>query len=195
MEAPSLANLFFTFFRIGAVTFGGGFAMIPLIEREVCGRRRWVEKEELFDLLAVSQSVPGAVAINTATFLGMSLRGVAGAFAALTGMVLPSFIVILAIAAALYRYIELPVVANAFGGIRASVVALIAYAVLPVAKAGIKDAPTFIAAILGFIAVVVLNVHAAIAIAIGAIFGACRYLLAVRRIAGKIADDERESDE
>lgn len=195
MELPSLSVLFFTFLKIGAVTFGGGFAMIPLIEREVCSRRRWVEKSELADLLAVSQSVPGAIAINTVTFLGMRLRGFPGALAAIAGMVLPSFIVILAIAAALYRYITLPVIANAFGGIRAAVVALIAYAVLPIAKAGIKDMPTVAAAVLGFLAVVFLNLHAAIAIALGGVFGAVRYLLAVRRIsAKKSAGDRKEAD-
>jgi chromate transporter len=195
-QLPGLPVLFFTFLKIGAVTFGGGFAMIPLIEREVCSRRRWVEKAELADLLAVSQSVPGAIAINTVTFLGMRLRGLPGALAAIAGMVLPSFVVILAIAAALYRYINLPVIANAFGGIRAAVVALIAYAVLPIAKAGIKDGPTVVAAILGFLAVVFFNLHAAIAIALGGVFGAFRYLLTLRRLAGRrSAEDGKAAGE
>jgi chromate transporter len=180
---PSLASLFFTFLKIGAVTFGGGYAMIPLIEREVCARRRWMEREGLIDVLAVSQSVPGAVAINSASFLGMSLRGIPGACVSMAGMIIPAFCVILSIAAFLYRFIELPIVAAAFGGIRAAVVALIAFAVLPIARAGIKDLPTAAVAVLATLSVVVFNVHAVIAILCGGLYGTARYLLTVKKAA------------
>ena len=166
--------------------------MIPLIEREVCERHHWAEKEEVIDLLAVSQSIPGAIAINTVTFLGMTLRGFPGALVSLAGMVIPSFLIILTVASVLYRYIDLPIVANAFGGIRAAVVALIAYAVYPIAKAGIKDIPTALAALFALLSVVVFNMHAAIAILFGAAFGFLRYLISLKRITKDRHDSKSE---
>jgi chromate transporter len=130
----SLFKLFTTFFRIGLFTFGGGYAMIPLIESDVVGRNRWVKKEEFVDLLAVAQSAPGVFAVNMAVFVGYKLRGVPGALAAAFGCVLPSVMIILLIALFFRQFRHIWVVNNVFKGIRPVVVALIAVPVFNVAK-------------------------------------------------------------
>ena len=117
---------FKTFFKIGIFTLGGGYAMIPLIEEEVVNRHRWVEKEELLDLIAIAQSCPGVFAINIATFIGYKLNKVRGAIASTLGTALPSFLIILAIAIFFSAFKDNPVVAAMFRGIRPAVVALIA---------------------------------------------------------------------
>ena len=117
---------FRTFFRIGIFTLGGGYAMIPLIEEEVVGRHRWVEKEEMLDLIAIAQSCPGVFAINIAIFIGYKLRKTRGAVATALGTALPSFLIILAIAIFFKQFEDNRVVAAIFRGIRPAVVALIA---------------------------------------------------------------------
>lgn len=130
----SLLKLFTTFFKIGLFTFGGGYAMIPLIEREVVQRYRWLEGTEFVDLLAIAQSAPGVFAVNMSVFIGNKLRGTRGALAAALGCVLPSVIIILAIALFFSRFRHVEVVNNVFMGIRPVVVALIAVPVFNVAK-------------------------------------------------------------
>ncbi len=115
-----------TFFHIGIFTLGGGYAMIPLIEEEVVGRHKWIEKEEMLDLIAIAQSCPGVFAINIAIFIGYKLRKVRGAIATAFGTALPSFLIILAIAIFFKQFEHNPIVAAAFRGIRPAVVALIA---------------------------------------------------------------------
>ena len=110
MRQNSFLVLFITFFKIGATTFGGGYAMLPIIKREVVERHGWISEEEFVDVLAVAQSSPGAVAVNSAVFIGCKLYGYLGAFVALLGSVLPSFLIILLIAAFFTRYTEYPVV-------------------------------------------------------------------------------------
>lgn len=130
----SLLKLFATFFRIGLFTFGGGYAMIPLIEHDVVERNGWLRKDEFLDLLAVAQSAPGVFAVNMAVFVGYKLRGKRGALAASFGCVLPSVVIILLIALFFRRFRHIEVVNNIFMGIRPVVVALIAVPVFNVAK-------------------------------------------------------------
>lgn len=130
----SLFKLFTTFFRIGLFTFGGGYAMIPLIQRDVVERNGWVGKEEFIDLLAVAQSAPGVFAVNMAVFIGNKMRGCSGALAAAFGCVLPSVVIILLIALFFRQFRHIEVVNNAFMGIRPVVVALIAVPVFNLAK-------------------------------------------------------------
>ena len=130
----SLFKLFTTFFRIGLFTFGGGYAMIPLIEHDVVERNGWLRKDEFLDLLAVAQSAPGVFAVNMAVFVGYKLRGKRGALAASFGCVLPSIVIILLIALFFRRFRHIEVVNNIFMGIRPVVVALIAVPVFNVAK-------------------------------------------------------------
>ena len=117
---------FSTFFRIGLFTLGGGYAMIPLIEEEVVNKKQWVSKEEMLDLIAIAQSCPGVFAINIAIFIGYKLRKLRGAIATTIGTVLPSFLIILAIAVFFSQFKDNRYVAAIFRGIRPAVVALIA---------------------------------------------------------------------
>ena len=120
-----LRTIFLSFFKIGLFTFGGGYAMIPLIEREVIDNRRWIERKEFLDLLTLAQSVPGPISLNTSVFVGYKVRGLRGAAAALLGVVLPSFVILLAIALFFADVRHNPVVDAAFKGMRPAVVALI----------------------------------------------------------------------
>ena len=129
-----LSTLFVSFFKIGAFTFGGGYAMIPLIEREVIERRRWVAQEEFLDLLTLAQSVPGPMSLNTAVFVGYRLRGMRGALATLLGSILPSFLIMLLIALFFTDVRQNPVVDAAFKGMRPAVVALIVGPVISLAR-------------------------------------------------------------
>ena len=123
-------QLFGTFSKIGAFTFGGGYAMIPLIQREVTERRRWLEDRDILDIVAIAESTPGPIAINTATFVGYQVCGTLGAFCATLGVVLPSFLVIYAVSFVLRQFSDLAVVQYAFNGIRAGVLALLLKALL-----------------------------------------------------------------
>ncbi|MBR5813611.1 MAG: chromate transporter [Bacteroidaceae bacterium] len=135
MNMPtSFFKLFVTFFRIGLFTFGGGYAMIPLIENDVVEKNGWLQKGEFIDLLAVAQSAPGVFAVNMSVFVGYRLRGVAGALSAAFGCVMPSVVIILLIALFFQRFRHIEVVNNIFLGIRPVVVALIAVPVFNVAK-------------------------------------------------------------
>lgn len=120
-----MLDLFTTFFKIGLFTFGGGFAMIPLIEREVIERKRWIERKDFVDMLVLAQSVPGPVAVNTAVFVGYKRAGVAGAVAATLGTVLPSFLAILLLALFFAEVRDNRYVDAAFRAMRPAVVALI----------------------------------------------------------------------
>ena len=117
---------FKTFFKIGAFTLGGGYAMIPIIQAEVVDRHRWVEEEEFVDLIAIAQSCPGVFAINLSVFIGYKLRRTPGALCTALGTALPSFLMILAIAICFRHFMDIPWVAAMFAGIRPAVVALIA---------------------------------------------------------------------
>lgn len=127
-------TLFFTFVKIGLFTIGGGYAMIPLIEREVV-RRKWLEEVEFLDLLAVTQSLPGIFAVNISIFVGHRLRGLRGGLLCALGTILPSFVIILLIALFFNRYEEEEWVVRVFNGIRPAVVALIVVPCLSAAKA------------------------------------------------------------
>ena len=120
-----LWELFITFLRIGAFTFGGGYAMIPLIQREAVEKHGWVSDEDILEVVAIAESTPGPIAINAATFIGYRLAGFFGAVCASLGVVLPSFVVILLISGILRQFQHIDVVRNAFVGIRAGVLALI----------------------------------------------------------------------
>lgn len=122
-------DLFTVFFRIGIFTLGGGYAMLPLIEREVVDRKRWLSSRDFLDALAIAQSLPGPIAVNTSVFVGYKLRGVAGALAGTLGTVLPSFICMVAIAMFFVGIKDDPAVAAVFTGIRPAVAALIAASV------------------------------------------------------------------
>ena len=129
-----LLRLLVSFLKIGAFTFGGGYAMIPIIEREVVDRRGWIEKQEFLDLLTLAQSAPGPIALNTAVFVGYKVRKVGGALAAMLGIVIPSFTIILLIALLFADIRHNPWIEAAFRGMRPAVVALIVAPVLKLSQ-------------------------------------------------------------
>ena len=168
MRQNPYLQLFITFFKIGATTFGGGYAMLPIIKREVVETRGWLAEEEFVDVLAVAQSSPGAVAVNSAIFIGCKLHGYSGAIASMLGAILPSFFVILTIALFFAHYTDIPVVAAAFNGIRPAVAALIAAAVLKIGKPVLKSPTKIIFALSFLILFTFFNVHPVTIIVLGA---------------------------
>ena len=124
-KPQSLGTLFFTFFKIGLFTFGGGYAMIALLEEEFIQRRRWLDKDEFLDMTAIAESTPGPVAINSATYLGYKLAKVPGAATATVAVCLPSFLIIYAISLFFEQFTQLTVIASAFKGIQVCVIYLI----------------------------------------------------------------------
>jgi chromate transporter len=165
------AKLFLTFFKVGALTIGGGYVMLPVIKREVVEDRGWLKEEEFVDVLAVAQSSPGAVAINSAVFIGYKLHGLSGAVSSLLGTILPSFLIILFIASLFAQYTENRVVAAAFDGVRPAIAALIAAAVIKIGRPvfnkrqNLALVPVFLALSLG------LGLHPILIILAGALTG------------------------
>ncbi|MDD2294240.1 MAG: chromate transporter [Bacteroidales bacterium] len=124
-EKYILGQLFWSFFKIGAFTFGSGYAMIPMIEKEVIDRKKWFEKDDFYNQLTLAQSAPGPIALNTAVFVGYKLKGWIGSLISVLGVVIPSFTILLLVAVYLAGYKDLPEVESAFKGIRPAVIALI----------------------------------------------------------------------
>lgn len=124
-----LWNMFITFFKIGAFTFGGGYAMIPIIQEEVVEKKKWIDDNEFMDAIALAQASPGPVAVNTSVYCGYKLKGFSGALACTLGTILPSFITILVIASFFYQFRSNPIIDRVFMGIRPAIVALILSAV------------------------------------------------------------------
>ena len=139
-----LWELYWTYLKIGCVNFGGGYAMLPLLERELADKRGWTTLEELRDYFAVGQCTPGVIALNVSTFIGQKRKGVAGAFAAAAGFLTGPIIIILIIAAFLRNFAELEVVQHAFAGIRVCVCVLILQAVLRLWKTSVVDPFTLV---------------------------------------------------
>jgi chromate transporter len=164
-----LFQLFWTFFKIGPSTFGGGYAMIPLIEEEVVQKKKWLKSEEITDVFALSQSVPGAVAINSATFVGQRIGGIKGAIAAMLGISLPTFLIVMTLGLLYFFIQDNPKIEAAFLAIRASVVAIIVYAAIKTAKTAIIDKSTFVFMTVGVLAL--FFIHPVLAIFIGALAG------------------------
>ena len=132
-------DMFRAFFCIGGLTFGGGYAMLPMLEREIVEKRKWATSEELLDYYAVGQCTPGIIAVNVATFIGMKHRGYLGAAFCTAGVVAPSLVIIMTIAGIISTFAENPYVNHAFGGIRVAVCVLILAAVLKLIKGSVKD--------------------------------------------------------
>ena len=182
-----VADLFWTFLKIGAFTFGGGYAMIPLIEREVCEGKKWLVKEDILEIVAVAESTPGPIAINAATFVGHKLKGFWGALAATLGVVLPSFVIISIISVILDQFRDLKVVNYAFMGIRAGVLALILKAMVSMYKASKKDAFSLFIMAAALILVAFLKIDAVYVILGCAVFGLVWTLIKGKHNAGNSA--------
>lgn len=155
-----LIELFLTFFKIGLFTFGGGYAMISLIENICVGKKKWITHDEMMEITVVAESTPGPIAINCATYVGLKKKGIAGAVASTFGVVLPSFVIILAISFFLDRFLEIKWVASAFSGIKIAVGILIVDAAVKMILK-MKKKPLEVAILsCAFVAVMLINIFA-----------------------------------
>ncbi len=174
-----LFTLFFTFAKVGVMTFGGGYAMLPILQREVAEKKKWATDEELMDYFAIGQCTPGVIAVNTATFIGQKRKGVLGGIAATLGVVFPSLIIISLLAGVIEAFSHIEWVQHAFGGVRICVCVLIINAVVKLFKKAVVDWKTLIIFILVTLGSVLIDISpvffvlaaAAIGIALKAIEG------------------------
>lgn len=178
-----LLTLFGLFFKIGIMTFGGGYAMLPMLERELVIKRKYVTMEEIMDYFAVGQCTPGIIAVNTATFIGFKRKGIMGGIFATVGVITPSVIIITALASILKLIAGNEIANSAFAGISVAVCALVIQAILKLIKTGIKDALTLGIALGAFIAMFILNASPIIVTLISAVIG-----VVAKRILDKQAD-------
>ena len=175
-------QLFLTFFKIGGFTFGGGHAMIPLIQRETVENKKWITDDDILEIIAIAESTPGPVAINSATFVGYRTAGFWGAVCATFGVVLPSFLIILAIAYLLNSFMEYKAVQYAFRGINAGVLALLFKALYNMYKKSPKGWAAYVVMGGSFLLTAVLKVNMFLVIAGCAVFGLVTSLIAQRRL-------------
>ena len=176
-------RLFLTFMKIGVVTFGGGYAMIPIIENETSKKKKWIDPDDLLDIIALSESTPGPISICAATFIGYRMAGVAGAFASTFGVVLPSFVIIYLISLFLRRFAEIRFIQYAFFGIRAGVLALLVKAIISMYKKSPKNIVAYIIMAGSMAAVAFFSANVIIVLLSAAVIGLCATLIA--RKAGK----------
>ena len=166
-----LKDIFITFFKIGCFTIGGGYAMVPVIQREVVEEKKWISQEEFLDAIAITNSLPGPLATNSATYVGYKLAGIPGAITAVFATALPSFLIILIIATFFTTIKDNKIIQNIFNGIRPAVVSLILFAVIKLAKSIGLKALNIIITIGTLIAMVFFNVHPFLAVIISGIIG------------------------
>ena len=137
-------DLFVTFAKVGGLTFGGGYAMLPILQREVVENRHWISEDELTDIYAVGQCTPGVIAVNTATFVGYRVKGVFGGVVATLGVVFPSLVIITLIAAFLRTFADIPFVKHAFAGIRVVVTVMVLNTVVKLFKSSVLHKPVWV---------------------------------------------------
>lgn len=170
-----LWELFAIFFKMGSFTFGGGYAMLPIIQEEIVNKRKWATDEEILDYYAIGQSTPGIIAVNTATFIGYNQKGIIGGIIATLGIVSPSIIIITIIAAFFKNFQDYAIVQHAFAGIRVVVAALIFNTVLKMYKDSVKDWVGIFLFVASFLLLVFLDITQIIVIIISAIVGIVRF--------------------
>ena len=166
-----LLKIFFTFCRIGGLTFGGGVAMLPMLEREVVQANGWATEDELMDYYAIAQCTPGIIAVNTATFVGKKERGTIGGIAATLGVVFPSVVIITVLAGLISNFAHIPAVAHAFAGIRVCVCVLVFNAALKLSKKSLKDRVTGIIFAAVFLGSLLVDISPAIYVVLAALAG------------------------
>lgn len=164
-------NLFWTFCRIGGLTFGGGYAMLPMLQKEVVETHKWATEQELLDYYAVGQATPGVIAVNTATFIGYKEKGILGAIFATSGVVFPSLAIIMSIAGFIDSFSDLNIVQHAFSGIRVAVGVLILNALVNLVKGSVKDILGIILFVATFIISIVFNISVVYIVVASALIG------------------------
>ncbi len=178
-------TLFLTFFKIGAFTFGGGYAMIPLIQKEVVDNHKWVTADDILEVIAIAESTPGPIAVNAATFVGYKFGGFWGAFCATLGVVSPSFLIIVLLSSLISRFQDNKVVQYAFFGIRAGVLALIVKALVNMYRKCPKSSVAYCIFAFSFIMVALLNIKAIYVLIACALIGLAASFVAKRKEAKK----------
>mgnify|MGYP006391893771 CR=1 FL=1 len=166
-----LLGLFFTFAKIGGITFGGGLTMLPLLTREIVEKRKWAKEEELLDYYAVGQCTPGIIAVNTATLVGYYQAGGLGGIFATLGMIAPSIIIITIVASVLQSFMDYPIVASALTGINAVVCALLSHTVITLARKSLVNVISVVLFIIGLVACFVFNITPILLVVFGAVVG------------------------
>ena len=173
-------KLFAAFARVGLFTFGGGYAMIPMLEREIVDRHGWATREELMDYYAVGQCTPGVIAVNTATFIGYKIAGNLGGVVATLGVVFPSFVIISVIAGIIQNFADIPAVKSAFAAIRVCVCVLIFNSVLKLWKGAVKDKAALVLCLLVFVLSMFFNISPIVFVVFCALAGILFTRLGVR---------------
>ena len=166
-----LMNLFWSFCRIGGLTFGGGYAMLPMLQKEVVETHKWATEQELLDYYAVGQATPGVIAVNTATFIGYKEKGILGAIFATSGVVFPSLAIIMSIAGFVDSFSDLNIVQHAFSGIRVAVGVLILNALVNLVKGSVKDILGIILFVATFIISIFFNISVVYIVVASALIG------------------------
>lgn len=180
-KKTSLWSLFMTFAKVGVMTFGGGYAMLPILEREVVTNHGWSTSEQMLDYYAIGQCTPGIIAVNVSTFVGYKTRGIMGAIVATLGIVFPSLVIITALASVLKMFQDNVYVSKAFAGIRIAVCALMASAVIKLAKKAVSGVSTAIIAVASLLLEIFLGVSPIIIVASVVVFGIIMYFTFVRK--------------
>ena len=191
-KAKKILKLFIAFLKIGGFTFGGGYAMIPLIQKEAVEKQGWITDDDILEVLAIAESTPGPIAINSATFIGYKVAGVLGSAAATFGVVLPSFVIISLIARVLTEFQDIRAVRYAFWGIRAGVIGLIIKAVYTMFKKCRKNVMAYIVMALAFCVVAFTGVNVLFVIAGCAIIGLVYSLTIGKKLENKLSEGKEQ---
>lgn len=174
-------ELIWSFFKIGIMTFGGGYAMLPIIQRELVEKKGWATEEEILNYYAIGQCTPGVIAVNTATFIGNKKKGALGGFLATLGVVLPSLLIISLIAAVLTNFSEIEAVQHALAGIRVAVVVLVGFSVKKLMSSGVKQGLGWTLFVLTFLVSALLSLSPVAVVIVAAAVGVLSGLLSERR--------------
>lgn len=183
--AKILFELFWSFFKIGAVTFGGGISMLPIIDRELCQKKGWVSQDELIDYYAISQATPGIIAVNVATFCGHKLKGSLGAAVSTLAVVIPSIIIISLLASCINTVEQIPVIKKALMGINIAVAANLSYSIIKLSGKTVSSVFTFLLFALAFALVYFFKVNVVLVIFSSAFLGVAIHLAAKKKDEGK----------
>lgn len=167
-----LFEMFLTFTKVGVMTFGGGYAMLPILQRELVDSKHWTTEEDLMDCYAIGQCTPGVIAVNTATFIGYKLKRLPGAIVCTVGVVLPSLLIIMVVAAFIQQFTDMPAVQHAFAGIRVAVCALVLHTIIRMIKKGVTDKVTLMILILSFIFVAIWGISPVLVVLAAGLVGA-----------------------
>ncbi|WP_371371058.1 chromate transporter [Sporomusa aerivorans] len=166
-----LLEIFFTFFKLGSISFGGGYAMVPLIEHETVEKKKWVDHKQIVDIFAVAESLPGAIGLNASALVGHTVAGVPGTLSAIFGNLTPSVIIVLLLTILFAEFNTYPWVQAVFSGIRPAVIALIFYAAYKIGKVSILNRVCIIIALLAFSGMMFFHAHPILIIVLGAFAG------------------------